>query len=110
MDLSVGCAKHRSVLSWTWTPLQSVTHGVPSVRAVARNGPALTDRPLLRFVGPTTLEATGSDLHQACLARLCSAFRFSQPPGALLLPKPFRLCFTPVTSLGFSLQRFDPPT
>jgi len=38
-------------------------------------------------------------------ARLCSAFGFSQPLDALLLPKPVRLCFTPVTLMGFALQR-----
>jgi hypothetical protein len=59
---------------------------------------------------PLTLEATGSDQHRACLTRLCSACRFSQPLDALLLPKPFRLCFAPVTPVGFVPSEVFPPT
>jgi hypothetical protein len=63
----------------------------------------------LRFLSPLTLQATGSDPHQVCLAWLCCTYRLSQPHGALFLPKPFRLCFTPVTPVGFDLQRFSLP-
>jgi hypothetical protein len=59
---------------------------------------------------PLTLQATGSDQHRACLTRLCSAYRLSQPLDALLLPKPFRLCFAPVTPLGFFPSEVFPPT
>lgn len=55
---------------------------------------------------PTAHEASGSDLYQAYLTWLRSVFRHSQPLDALLLPKPFRFYFTPVTLLGFALQRF----
>jgi hypothetical protein len=81
-DPLVECAKHLPILSWTSTPLQSLTPGVPPPGAMTRNGPAPDDRPLMRLIGPTTLEATGSDQHRVCLARLCSTFRLSQPPGA----------------------------
>ena len=53
--------------------------------------------------------ARSSDLHRACPTRLCCAFRFSQPLDALFRSTPFRPCFMPVTSLGFSrLQRVSP--
>lgn len=64
----------------------------------------------MRFSCPSTHEVAGSDPHRVCLARMCYAFRFSQPRGVSFLPRPFRLCFTPVASLGFSLQRFVPLT
>jgi hypothetical protein len=80
------------------TPLQSVTRGeLPFSR-----------RPLMRFVAPPTLEEVGSDLHQVSLTWLCCTFRFSQPPGALFLPRPAQLCFTLVAPMGFFLQRFVP--
>jgi hypothetical protein len=60
------------------------------------------------FVAPTACEDTGSDLHRAYLTRLCSAYGLSQPLDALLLPNPARLCFTPVTLMGFALQRLSP--
>jgi hypothetical protein len=66
--------------------------------------------PLIGSDGPSTHEASESDLHRVCLARLRDAYRFSQPRGVSFLPKPFRFCFTPVTPMGFSLQRFAPPT
>lgn len=72
-------------------------------------GPLPKQLPLVRFGSPTTLEARGSDLHRACLTRLCDASRLLPPLGVLLLPRPSRLCFTPVTPLGFPLQRFSPP-
>jgi hypothetical protein len=79
-------------------PLQSIAHGrLPSKR-----------HPLRRFVCSSTHKAPGSDRHRVCLARLCYAFRLSQPLDVLLLPKPFWLCFTPVAPLSFSLQRFSP--
>lgn len=59
---------------------------------------------------PTTLEEMGSDQHRAFLTRLCSACRLSQPLDALLLPKPSRLCFAPVTPLGFIPSEVFPPT
>lgn len=95
----IGCLKHLLILSWTFAPLQSLTHGRPPREAAS----------LMRFLSPLTLEASGSDQHQACLTRLCSAYRLSQPPGALLLPTPSRLCFTSVAPLGFFLQRFSLP-
>jgi hypothetical protein len=65
--------------------------------------------PLLEFFDPSALEASGSDRHRVCLARLCYAFRLSQPLDVFFLPKPSRFYFTPETPLGFSLQRFVPP-
>jgi hypothetical protein len=61
------------------------------------------------FAAPTAYKKTGSDQHRAYLTRLCNAFGLSQPLDALLLPNPFRLCFTPVTLMGFALQRLVPP-
>jgi hypothetical protein len=55
--------------------------------------------------GPTTLTEAGSDLHRACLTRLCGAFRFSQPLDALFRLQPLQPCFMPVAPLGFHLQR-----
>jgi len=62
------------------------------------------------LIAPTAYKVTGSDQHRAYLTRLCSACRLSQPLDALLLPKPLRLCFTPVTLMGFALQRLPLPT
>jgi len=45
-------------------------------------------RALLGFCAPSAFTVAGSDIHRVCLARFCCAFRFSQPPGALLLPGP----------------------
>jgi hypothetical protein len=64
----------------------------------------------MRFPHPSTPEETGSDQRRVCLTRLSCAFRLSQPPDASFLPRPFRLCFTPVTPLGFTLQSLHPPT
>jgi hypothetical protein len=61
----------------------------------------------MRFLAPSAYKAGGSDLHRACLTRLCCAFRFSQPHNALFLPMPFRLYFASVTLMGFTLQRFS---
>lgn len=95
----IGCFKHRLVLSWTLTPLQSLTHGRPPREAAS----------LMRFLSPLAHRVSGSDQHRACLTRLCSTSRLSQPPGALLLPTPVRLCFTSVAPVGFLLQRFSLP-
>jgi hypothetical protein len=66
-------------------------------------------QPPMGFCGSTTLTDRGSDLHRVCLARLCCAFRFSQPLDAFIPPLPFRPCFMPVTPLSFCLQRIPPP-
>jgi len=58
---------------------------------------------------PTTLEEMGSDLCRACLTRLCSASRLSQPLDALLHPKPSPPCFMRTTPLGFCFQRVSLP-
>ena len=58
---------------------------------------------------PTTLAEAGSDLHRACLTRLCCAFRLSQPLDALFRPQPLQPCFMLVTPLGFRFQRFSLP-
>lgn len=95
----IGCLKHRLILSWTFAPLQSLTHGRPPREAAS----------LMRFLSPLTHQVSSSDQHRVCLARLCCAYGLSQPPGALFRPTPFRLCFTPVAPVGFSLQRFSLP-
>jgi len=72
----------------------------------------LLERTLAAFLGvvcPTTHTEAGSDLHRVCLARLCSAYRFSQPLDALLRPQPLRPCFMPVAPMGFRFQRLSPP-
>ena len=92
--------------------LQSFTRAGPSfVAEPPRMNPAVrySGHTLLRFLAPTAHEVTGSDLRRACLARLCSASRLSQPPDALLPPKPCRFCFAPVALMGFALQRFSLP-
>jgi len=81
--------------------LQSMTRTEP-----LRSRPASAPLPLLGFLAPSAHEATGSDSCRACLTRLRSAFRLPRPLDALLLPKPFRLSFTPVALVGFTLQRF----
>lgn len=58
---------------------------------------------------PSAYEATGSDLHRAYRARLCCVFRLSQPPDAFLLPEPSRLCFAPLTLMGFHPSEVFPP-
>lgn len=73
--------------------------------ALARLGP---DGPSVGFRGPTTCEIDGSDSCRACLTRLRSAFRLSQPLDALLRLRPFRPCFVPVTSMGFRSRRLSP--
>lgn len=67
------------------------------------------DTPLLRFLAPTALEVAGSDLHRACLTRLCCAFRLPRPPDASFPPLPCRSCFIPAALLGFALQRVSLP-
>jgi len=62
------------------------------------------------FPAPTAYEAGGSDLHRVCLTRLYCAFGLSQTLDALFLPLPSRLCFTPLTLMGFlSPEVFPPP-
>jgi hypothetical protein len=69
---------------------------------------ASTGGPSMGFCGSTTLSDRDSDLHRACLTRLCCASRLSQPLDALIPPLPFRPCFMPVTPLSFCLQRVPP--
>jgi hypothetical protein len=80
------------------------------LQGMTRTGPPLARPPLMGFSAPPAFEATGSDLHRVCLTRLCCASRFSQPPGALFLPRPFRLCFAPVTLMGFRPAEVSPST
>jgi len=72
-------------------------------------GPPLSGPTLVGFCAPTAYEARGSDLHRACLTRLRCASRLSQPPDASFLPGPLRLCFTPLTLLGFHPPEVFPP-
>jgi hypothetical protein len=51
----------------------------------------------------------GSDLHRACLTRLCCALRVSHPLDALIPPVTFRPCCMPVPSVGFLTFRGFPP-
>jgi hypothetical protein len=71
---------------------------------------AALQHPLMGFCFPSTLEASGSDLHRVCLARLCSAFRLSQPPDGLLLPRPSGFISRRWRPWDLPLQRFVPPT
>jgi hypothetical protein len=61
------------------------------------------------FVGPSTLEAMGSDPHRVCLTRLCCVFRLSQPPDALFLPEPSGFVSRRWRPWASALQRFAPP-
>jgi hypothetical protein len=57
--------------------------------------------------GPFSALVRKSDLHRACLTRLCCTHRLSQPLSALFLSWPSRPCFMPVALLGFwTLQSF----
>jgi len=76
-------------------------------RPAANDLPNTDDTPL-RFCGPSTFAATSSDQHQAYRTWLCCVLRLSQPLDALFRSKPSRLCFAPVTPLGFVLQRLSP--
>jgi hypothetical protein len=75
------------------------------LQGMTRTGPPLARLPLLGFVAPTAYRVTDSDLRRAYLTRLCSASTLSQRLDASLRPKPSRFCFTPVTLMGFALQR-----
>jgi hypothetical protein len=57
---------------------------------------------------PSTHEESSSDLHRVYLARLCYAFRLSQPLDALFRPNPFSPCFMRVAPLGFQLSEVFP--
>jgi hypothetical protein len=70
-----------------------------------RKRPALPRTAFHGVCRPSTFEEAGSDQHRACLTRLCSASRLSQPLDALLHPQPFSPCFMRVTPLGFCFQR-----
>jgi hypothetical protein len=69
----------------------------------------VVDSPLLGFIAPTAHEVVGSDLHRACLARLCCVSRLPRPPDALFPPSPCRSCFVPAALVGFALQRVSLP-
>jgi len=57
--------------------------------------------------GPFSALVRKSDLHRACLTRLCCTPRLSQPLSALFPSWPSRPCFMPVALLGFwTLQSF----
>jgi hypothetical protein len=91
--------------------LPGSSHGLRSTPGYSRTGPPLARPPLMGSLRPYSVQkVTGSDQHRAYHTRLCSACGFSQPLDALLLPKPLRLCFTPVTLMGFALQRLSLPT
>jgi hypothetical protein len=75
------------------------------LQGMTRTGPPLARLPLVGFVAPTAHEVSDSDLRRAHQTRLCGAFVLSQHLDAFLRPQPFRLCFTPVTLMGFALQR-----
>lgn len=92
------------ILSWTWL-CSRVLPGRNRQRSQT-DWPLLVWLTLLGFPAPSAYRGLGKRLDRACLTRLCSVFRLLPPPDALLLPKPARLCFTPVTLLGFTLQRF----
>jgi hypothetical protein len=57
---------------------------------------------------PTTLEESGSDLHRLCLARLCCAFRLSQPLDAFIPPETVPALFHAGGAHGFPTFRGFP--
>jgi hypothetical protein len=86
--------------------LPGSSHGLRSTPGYDSNRTASREAsPLMGSIAPTAHKVTGSDQHREYQTRLCSAFGFSQPLDALLLPKPLRPCFMPVTLMGFALQR-----
>ena len=88
--------------------VQRLPNSCVHLRSSTANDAGVANSPSLRSSCPTTLEAWRSDLHRACLTRLCCAFSLSQNLGALFRSMPFRPCFVPVTPLGFErLQRFS---
>jgi hypothetical protein len=88
--------------------LQSMTRAGPPASRVteATRHRGLT---LLGFFAPTAHEVAGSDLHRACLTRLCCVFRLPRPPDAFFPPSPCRSCFVPAALVGFALQRVSLP-
>jgi hypothetical protein len=71
---------------------------------------AALQHPFVGFGFPLTLEATGSDLHRACLTRLCSVSRLFQPPDGLFLPRPSGFVSRRWRPWDSPLQRFVPLT
>jgi hypothetical protein len=89
------------------------------LQSLTRVGPPVVTRRAERYVvdglhspgvsAPSAHEVAGSDQRRVCLARLCGAFRLSQPPDASFPPKPCRSCFIPAALMGFALQRVSLP-
>lgn len=75
------------------------------LQGLTRTGPPLARLPLMGSLAPTAHKVTDSDLRRAYLTRLCNVSTLSQRLDALLRPIPSRFCFTPVTLMGFALQR-----
>jgi hypothetical protein len=71
---------------------------------------AALQHPLMGSSFPSALEASGSDQHRVCLARLCSASRLSQPPDGLFLPSPSGFVSRRWHPWDSPLQRFGPLT
>jgi hypothetical protein len=80
----------------------------PTVHRPARPKSRMRRTPSMRFSALRRLRNAGSDPRRVCLARLCCAFRFSQPLDALFHPPSFRPYFMPVTPLGFLAFREFP--
>jgi hypothetical protein len=77
-------------------------HATPKRRAHSRTHSPEVSRPY-------SARGDGERPAPGFQARLCSASRLSQPPDALLPPKPCRFCFAPAALMGFALQRFSLP-
>jgi hypothetical protein len=71
-----------TILSCPCPDVQRTTRADCPLSRVVASDTLHNERPSMGFLDPTTLEVAGSDLHRDCLARLCSTFRLSQPPGA----------------------------
>jgi hypothetical protein len=64
---------------------------------------------VLSFLSPSALEESESHPMAGLPDPPRCAHRFSQPLDALLPPRPARVCFTPITLMGFPLFRGFPP-
>lgn len=58
---------------------------------------------------PYDVSNADSDKHRAYHTRLCCAFRFSQPLGALFRPRSFGLVSCRIRPWGYGFQRFPSP-
>jgi hypothetical protein len=95
-----------TILSCPSSRVQSMTRR-RSLERPSPDGDGL-ERPFHGVPCPSALAAMGSDLHRACLTRLCCAFRLSQPLDALIPPATWPALFHTGNALGLLAFRGFP--